>query len=1197
MRLGIYLISQKSSSLMYEYYCKYILKFFILLILSNKKIKKISNYVQKNLLQSIYCGVVMSHGSLFIRLFLLISCLCCFNLVAVKDARLEKLRKDYTQMAPLDAFFMAVTSNDVDYVGQTIHILEKIEDKALIGDILIAATANDAVGVANLIVGCGVHPCVSSSFDQTAYQLAIESNFTGLITLFSKIIELRTKLEDLIISGSLQEFITTIEKEKVNVNWRNSDGLTLLMKACASNFENDSEIVNYLLFIGAEVNMQSYMGNTALHMAVSANNAAKVRKLIQASASLDIKNSAGLLPIDIAFNNQYSEVLLELINACNNAFETSDTVMTKFKPTFVASCSRILLMLRNCQASSMEPADFQDVHESACGVVRWLITDYQNEESTYENWCANLLSNNSPGSSDLRLVQARIVEAVAEGDIAYLQFILPKLYKKMSGEFAGDLIVGATARGNADVVKLLLDVGIYPATPNRNGHTVFNINSGQTSISAPDLFGPVIELRRKVIDAMQSGKFTVFKNIIESRNFNINSRDEAGTTLIIQSCRIIQDTANKMIKYLLERGADVNLRGYDGTTPLQIAVLDNNLARVRLLLKYGALATLPAKDGATPLEIAFRLRLVDVFIELGKAIVKRDETNEDLVSKFKTEFIEDCLQVIADMEAITADCIDKKELESINAAAKFAITWLIDNYENDGANYKTWCLKHATQSEPGCLKLGRERLKRSLETDDLTFVRLLEQHDEIIDEVALGSALAQAVGNNKIALVRALIKAGVHPRTCAGLSACAYDVALSMEADRREMIDLFDQVIGKREVCIKAIDSNDFETINSLANGGFNFNMKDEQGITPIMNLSGRSGKPDLDMATLLVAKGAKINQKSYCGSTALHFALQEGHEDFIEHMIRLGANVDIGLPDGSTAARLAIRRRIPSVLITLLNAGANVQIGMSNQQRFENEVLKLCSAFIDRIKKVKQAAMEAQKDVSKVNPLIGISLILESYHAEFDTLEQLYLSILRRAIKYPQINLMLLMLNYINLNSPECLKPYPLLHEAVLANNYRAAEILIRRGVSVNALFEQEQASALFWTAWSGHSHDNARMVQLLLNNGAHINLCNKSKLTPLMEAASWSKLKVVEALLQRKADTELRDRNGATAVILAAKAGHMEVVKLLHEYGADITATDIFGKSALDYANELNRTEVIKYLEPTRNNMVRIFGTQLLL
>ena len=75
-------------------------------------------------------------------------------------------------------------------------------------------------------------------------------------------------------------------------------------------------------------------------------------------------------------------------------------------------------------------------------------------------------------------------------------------------------------------------------------------------------------------------------------------------------------------------------------------------------------------------------------------------------------------------------------------------------------------------------------------------------------------------------------------------------------------------------------------------------------------------------------------------------------------------------------------------------------------------------------------------------------------------------------------------------------------------------------------------------------------------------------SGLTLLMRAARYGHERVVELLLQHGADVNLQDSDGITALMFAARYGHERVVDLLIRHGAELNLQDSVGGAALMWA-----------------------------
>ena len=82
-----------------------------------------------------------------------------------------------------------------------------------------------------------------------------------------------------------------------------------------------------------------------------------------------------------------------------------------------------------------------------------------------------------------------------------------------------------------------------------------------------------------------------------SRNIDLNYQDNDGNTFLILS---IKNGLNKLTKFLLEKGSNVNIQNKEGNSALHYALSGKNFVIADLLRKYGALENTVNKLGYTP---------------------------------------------------------------------------------------------------------------------------------------------------------------------------------------------------------------------------------------------------------------------------------------------------------------------------------------------------------------------------------------------------------------------------------------------------------------------------------------------------------------------------------------------------------------------------------------------------------------------
>jgi len=109
--------------------------------------------------------------------------------------------------------------------------------------------------------------------------------------------------------------------------------------------------------------------------------------------------------------------------------------------------------------------------------------------------------------------------------------------------------------------------------------------------------------------------------------------------------------------------------------------------------------------------------------------------------------------------------------------------------------------------------------------------------------------------------------------------------------------------------------------------------------------------------------------------------------------------------------------------------------------------------------------------------------------------------------------------------------------------------ELLLENGADVNMQVEHF-GTALQAASDSGH----AQIVQQLLDWGADVNIQRGPFGTALLNASSGGHSKIVQLLLQNGADVNIQGGQFNTALQAASYSGHDQIVHLLLEAGADV-------------------------------------------
>lgn len=159
-----------------------------------------------------------------------------------------------------------------------------------------------------------------------------------------------------------------------------------------------------------------------------------------------------------------------------------------------------------------------------------------------------------------------------------------KLYQKLIGSRFGPQmpLTGPLSQQQIDIIKAWIDQGAeWP-----------DDLSGETPPPAPDAKAV------RLMQVLHDGDEQTFKKLMGADPKAANLKGQGGATPLMQA---VLDADSSLVRFLLDNGADPNIRNEAGATALMWAVGD--LEKTRLLLDHGADVNARSDDGRTPLLI------------------------------------------------------------------------------------------------------------------------------------------------------------------------------------------------------------------------------------------------------------------------------------------------------------------------------------------------------------------------------------------------------------------------------------------------------------------------------------------------------------------------------------------------------------------------------------------------------------------
>ncbi|MFP3033743.1 MAG: ankyrin repeat domain-containing protein [Wolbachia sp.] len=359
----------------------------------------------------------------------------------------------------------------------------------------------------------GANVAVYNKEGNTPLSIAIKNNYTSIVRILNQ-----ASLIHAIKVNKIETVQNFIDKEGVNVNAKDKDGRTPLHVAAEHN--NTHEISQLLIEKAANVNAKDKDGKTPLDLAIQA----------------DVRN----------FLEQVQLNIKELFNAVKQGeLDKVKNLTQRINVDTKDEDGRTLL--------------YWAVNKDRLNIIKYLVEEKKanvnakdKDGKTSLHWAAEY--NDTPEIVQLLIEKGTDINAkdksgktpldlASEEDVKDFLNPLRERYIRLGQE-----LISAAINGSVERVENLVDQGA-------------NVN-----IENEDGLMPLFL-------AVREGKFNVVKHLIDSKKADVKVSDNYGNTLLHWAAF---NGRLKIVEYLIEKGADVNVKERNGFAPLHLAVQGGN---------------------------------------------------------------------------------------------------------------------------------------------------------------------------------------------------------------------------------------------------------------------------------------------------------------------------------------------------------------------------------------------------------------------------------------------------------------------------------------------------------------------------------------------------------------------------------------------------------------------------------------------
>jgi ankyrin repeat protein len=450
----------------------------------------------------------------------------------------------------------------------------------------------------------------------------------------------------------------------------------------------------------------------------------------------------------------------------------------------------------------------------------------------------------------------------------------------------------------------------------------------------------------RLVDAVRDGNVAAARTLLRQR-VDVNAPDAEGMTALHWAAH---RNNPELVQLLLGAGANPNAANRYGVRPLHEAATVGSAAIVEALLKAGADVEATYGEGERPLMTAARagsVPVVRVLLARGAFVNARDTWQGQSALMWATA--EDHAEVARVLIEAGADVNARSTIHNFDSLTTGGGGVILDRHMGGLTALHFAARQGAIKTAEVLLSKGAainltepqysmSPMQIAIFNGHYRFAKMLIDKGAQVNDGSLYTAVEMrnlATYNNRpnppemdgdigaLEIVNLLLERGADP-----------NLPMAKRIPARQAQGNINVTPGATPL-YRATRATDLQTVQALLAKGADPMRAARDGSTPMMVAAGfgqRAAAADdeftdagpradpLDLIKLFVEKGADVNAVNNTGSSALHYAAQQGNEKMIEYLMAQGAKTDIKNKQGRTPAELA-RGRATELFIKIVGA------------------------------------------------------------------------------------------------------------------------------------------------------------------------------------------------------------------------------------------------------------------------------------